>query len=133
MVRQIQKSPLKKTKKIFSKESGIVYIKAGFNNTIVTITDSKGAVICWSSAGTCGWKGTRKRTAFAAQTAAQTAVKHCMEQHKLKEAIIMIKGAGAGRETAIKGVLRSGLRITLLRDISGVPHNGCRPPNKRRL
>lgn len=132
MVPQIEKTPLKKIKTTFPDGIGIIYINTNFNNTIVTVTDLKGAVIYWSSAGKCGWKGTRKRTPFAAETVAKTAIKDCMDKHKLKQGVIIVKGVGRGRESAVKAVLKSGLKITLIRDVSNYPHNGCRPPNKRR-
>ncbi len=131
MARQIRKSPLKKTKRTVPK--GVVHIQASFNNTIVTITDLKGEVVSWSSSGACGFKGARKGTPFAAKTAAETAARQCMEQRKMKQARVMVKGPGAGRETAIRGLQEAGLQVTLIRDITSLPHNGCRPPKKRRI
>lgn len=132
MVPQTEKSPSKKTKTAFPDGIGIIYINTNFNNTIITVTDLKGAVVYWSSAGRCGWKGTRKRTPFAAETVANDVKKHCIDKHKLKRGVIIVKGVGRGRESAVRTVLRSGIKITLLRDVSNYPHNGCRPPNKRR-
>ena len=130
MARQIRKSPLKKTKRTVPK--GVVHIQASFNNTIVTITDLKGEVVSWSSSGACGFKGARKGTPFAAKTAAETAAKQSLDQG-MKQARVMVKGPGAGRETAIRGLQEAGLMITLIRDITSIPHNGCRPPKKRRI
>ena len=131
MAKQIRKSPLKKIKKTVPK--GIVHIQASFNNTIVTITDLKGQVVCWSSSGACGFKGTRKGTPFAAKIAAESAARRCMEQQKMGEAEIMVKGGGVGRDKALKGIVDAGLGIILIRDVTGIPHNGCRPPKKRRI
>jgi small subunit ribosomal protein S11 len=118
--------------KIAKLPKGVVHIQSTFNNTIVTITNLKGEVISWSSAGAVGFKGARKSTPFAAKTAAQTAARQSMDQG-LKQAKVLIKGAGPGRETAIRGLINSGLKITLIRDITAIPHNGCRPPKKRRV
>ena len=131
MAKQIRKSPLKKIKKTVPK--GIVHIQASFNNTIVTITDLKGQVVSWSSSGACGFKGARKGTPFAGKTAAESAVRQCMEQQKMEEAEIMVKGVGAGRNSALKGIFGTGLQIVLIRDVTCIPHNGCRPPKKRRI
>nr|WQA10859.1 ribosomal protein S11 [Streptosarcina sp. YL-2023a] len=130
MARQTRKSPSKKVKRKIPK--GIVHIQASFNNTIVTITNLKGEVISWSSAGTCGFKGARKGTPFAAKTAAETAARQSMDQG-VREAKVMVKGPGAGRETAIRGLIEVGLNLTVIRDITAIPHNGCRPPKKRRI
>jgi len=130
MVRQIKKSLPKKVKRKVPK--GIVHIQASFNNTIITITNLKGEVISWSSAGACGFKGARKSTPFAAKTAAETAAKSSLDQG-MKKATVLVKGPGAGRETAIRGLQEAGLTIDLIRDITSIPHNGCRPPKKRRI
>ncbi len=130
MARQIRKSSPRKTK--IKIPRGIVHIQATFNNTIVTITNLKGDVLSWSSAGACGFKGARKSTPFAAKTAAEAAARQCMDQG-MKEAKVMVKGPGPGRETAIRGLLDSGIQITVIRDITPIPHNGCRPPKKRRI
>ena len=111
---------------------GVAHIQATFNNTIVTITNSKGEVISWCSPGACGFKGARKSTPFAAKTAATTAAKRCVDQG-MKQTKVIVKGPGGGRETAIRGLQEAGLQITLIRDITSVPHNGCRPPKKRRI
>jgi small subunit ribosomal protein S11 len=112
--------------------SGVVHIQAGLNNTIVTITDKKGNVISWSSAGACGFKGARKGTPFAAQTAADQAARNARDRG-LRQVEIIISGNGAGRETAIRAVQKMGLGIFVIRDITPLPHNGCRPPKKRRI
>ena len=109
-----------------------MHIKATFNNTIVSITDPKGEVISWSSAGACGFKGARKGTPFAAQTAAENAAKKSLDQG-MRQVEIVVTGPGAGRETAIRSIQTAGLGISLIRDITPVPHNGCRPPKKRRV
>lgn len=130
MARQIRKISPKKVKKKVPK--GIVQIQASFNNTIITITNFKGDVISWSSAGACGFKGARKGTPFAAKTAAEIAAKQSVDQG-MKEVKVMVKGPGAGREPALRGLQEAGLLITLIRDITPIPHNGCRPPKKRRI
>lgn len=130
MVRQIRKLSPKKIKRKVPK--GVVYIQASFNNTIITITNLKGEVLAWSSSGACGFKGARKGTPFAAKTAAEFAAKKCVDQG-MKEAKVMVKGPGAGRETAIRGLQEAGLFINLIRDITPIPHNGCRPPKRRRI
>ena len=130
MAKQIRKSSLKKVKRKVPK--GIVHIQASFNNTIVTITNLNGEVISWSSSGACGFKGARKGTPFAAKTAAEMAAKQSLDQG-MKEAKVMVKGPGAGRETAIRGLQEAGLHVTLIRDVTSIPHNGCRPPKKRRV
>ena len=127
----MRKATIKKVKAA-KLPKGIVHIQSTFNNTIVTITNLKGRVISWSSAGGCGFKGARKSTPFAAKTAAQAAAQQSIDQG-LKQVKVMVKGAGPGRETAIRGLTDAGLQITLIRDITGVPHNGCRPPKKRRV
>lgn len=111
---------------------GIAHVQASFNNTIVSITDVKGALIGWSSAGKCGFKGSRKSTAYAAQMVAQDACKQAMG-HGLKEVEVRVKGPGAGRESAVRAIQAIGLEITVIRDVTPVPHNGCRPPKQRRV
>src|SRR5256886_7671061 len=120
----------KKTRK--NVQTGIVYIQSTFNNTIITITDVSGNVISWSSAGARGFKGSRKSTPFAAQVAAGDAAAKAME-HGLKNVSVMVKGPGAGRETALRALAAAGLKVTLIRDITPIPHNGCRPPKRRRV
>ena len=113
-------------------EKGAVHIRATFNNTIVTITDVNGNAISWASAGELGFKGSRKSTPFAAQTASETAVKAAMD-HGLKTVEVYVKGPGAGRESAIRALEAVGLQITMIKDVTPVPHNGCRPPKRRRV
>ena len=112
--------------------SGIAHVYATFNNTIVTITDLNGNVIGWSSAGKVGFKGSRKSTAYAAQLVAQDASRQAMG-HGLKEVQVLVKGPGAGRESAVRALQAIGLDLTLIRDVTPVPHNGCRPPKQRRV
>lgn len=112
--------------------SGAAHIQTTFNNTIITITDQGGNVIAWSSAGSLGFKGSRKGTPFAAQIASETAAKKAMEMG-LKHVDVYVKGPGAGRETAIRALQAAGLEITLIKDVTPVPHNGCRPPKRRRV
>ncbi|MBO1005207.1 30S ribosomal protein S11 [Pseudogracilibacillus auburnensis] len=113
-------------------ETGIAHIHSTFNNTIVTITDLQGNVIGWSSAGALGFKGSRKSTPFAAQMAAETAAKSALETN-MKNLEVSVKGPGAGREAAIRSLQAAGLEITAIRDVTPVPHNGCRPPKRRRV
>jgi len=120
----------KKEKKNVS--NGIVHIQASFNNTIVTITDGSGNVISWSSAGNQGFKGSRKSTPYAAQIAAAAAAKKAME-NGLKQIEVYVKGPGAGRESAIRALQAAGLEINVIKDVTPVPHNGCRPPKRRRV
>jgi small subunit ribosomal protein S11 len=112
--------------------TGVAHVQASFNNTIVSITDQSGAVIGWSSAGKCGFKGSRKSTAYAAQMVAQDACRQAMG-HGLKEVEVRVKGPGAGRESAVRAIQAVGLDITVIRDVTPVPHNGCRPPKARRV
>ncbi|CCP38115.1 30S ribosomal protein S11 (plastid) [Chondrus crispus] len=129
MARQIKKSSNKRKKNAIN---GITHIKSTFNNTIVTITDLKGETISWCSSGASGFKGAKKGTPFAAQTASEKAAKQAIEQG-LKQTEVMVNGPGAGRETAIRAIQATGIEITLIKDITPVPHNGCRPPKKRRV
>jgi len=119
----------KKTKNI---PKGIVHIAATFNNTIVTITDPKGNTISWSTSGACGFKGSKKSTPFAAQIASETAARKAAE-HGLKEVEVIVKGPGGGREAAVRALQTCGITVTSIRDITPVPHNGCRPPKRRRV
>jgi small subunit ribosomal protein S11 len=112
--------------------SGVAHVLSTFNNTIVTITDMKGNVIGWSSAGKVGFKGSRKSTAYAAQMVAQDASRQAMG-HGLKEVEVLVKGPGAGRESAVRALQAIGLDLTIIRDVTPVPHNGCRPPKQRRV
>ena len=113
-------------------ERGQAHIRSTFNNTIVTVTDVKGNAISWASAGGLGFKGSRKNTPFAAQQAAETAAKAAME-HGLKTIEVYVKGPGAGREAAIRALQTAGLEISLIKDETPIPHNGCRPPKRRRV
>ena len=113
-------------------ERGAAHIQSTFNNTIVTITDTQGNALSWASAGELGFRGSRKSTSFAAQSAAETAAKAAME-HGLKTVEVFIKGPGAGRESAIRALETVGLQITLIKDVTPIPHNGCRPPKRRRV
>lgn len=111
---------------------GVVFIKATFNNTQVTITDAKGDTLCWASSGTCGFKGSRKSTPFAGQCAAQQAAEKALK-FGLKEVDVRVKGPGSGRESAITALAAAGLNVKSIEDITPIPHNGCRPPKKRRV
>jgi len=110
---------------------GVVHIKSSFNNTIISITDQSGNVIAWASAGSAGFKGSRKSTPFAAQTAAESAARKAMEQG-LRKADVEVTGPGSGRETAIRSIQNLGIEVTGIKDVTPVPHNGCRPPKRRR-
>ncbi len=113
-------------------ERGAAHISSSFNNTIVTITDVAGNALSWASAGGLGFRGSRKNTPFAAQMAAETAAKAAME-HGLKTVEVFVKGPGSGREAAIRALQTAGLEVTLIKDVSPIPHNGCRPPKRRRV
>ena len=112
--------------------NGVVHIQSTFNNTIITITDVSGNVVSWSSAGARGFRGSRKSTPFAAQVAAGDAAAKAME-HGLKNVTVMVKGPGAGRESALRALAAAGLKISLIRDVTPIPHNGCRQPKRRRV
>ena len=112
--------------------TGIAHIQATFNNTIVTITDPNGNALCWSSAGKRGFKGSRKSTPFAAQLAAENAAREAQE-HGMRTVSVLVKGPGAGREAALRALAQTGLRVTTIRDVTAVPHNGCRAPKRRRV
>ena len=113
-------------------EKGAAHIQSTFNNTIVTISDVQGNAISWASAGELGFRGSRKSTPFAAQSAAETAAKGAME-HGLKTVEVYVKGPGSGREAAIRALQSAGLQVTMIKDITPIPHNGCRPPKRRRV
>lgn len=113
-------------------EHGVAHIKSTFNNTIITITDTKGNAISWASAGGMGFKGTRKGTPFAAQMAAESAAKVAME-HGMKQVEAYVKGPGSGREAAIRSLQAAGLEVNMIKDVTPIPHNGCRPPKRRRV
>ena len=129
MARKVVRTRRRERKNI---ESGVAHIKSTFNNTIVTITDTTGNALSWSSAGSMGFKGSRKSTPFAAQMAAETAAKAAME-HGLKIVECFVKGPGSGREAAIRALQATGLEVNLIRDVTPIPHNGCRPPKRRRV
>ena len=129
---KVAKKVVKRRRERKNIEKGTVHIRATFNNTIVTITDTAGNAISWASAGEFGFKGSRKSTPFAAQSAAETAAKAAME-HGLKSVEVYVRGPGSGRESAIRALETVGLQITLIRDVTPVPHNGCRPPKRRRV
>src|SRR4029450_11809524 len=129
---EVEKPKVVKAKGSKNVHSGVAHVLATFNNTIVTITDMKGNVIGWSSAGKVGFKGSRKSTAYAAQMVAQDASRQAMG-HGLKEVEVLVKGPGAGRESAVRALQAIGLDLTVIRDVTPVPHNGCRPPKQRRV
>ncbi|MBO4308882.1 MAG: 30S ribosomal protein S11 [Clostridia bacterium] len=126
------KKVVKKRRERKNIEKGAVHIQSTFNNTIVTISDAEGNAISWASAGELGFKGSRKSTPFAAQSASETAARAAME-HGLKTVEVFVKGPGAGRESAIRALETVGLQITLIKDVTPIPHNGCRPPKRRRV
>ena len=138
MAKSISKRVLRRTGRIDSRKSarripkGVIHVQASFNNTIVTITDVQGREISWSSAGTCGFRGTRRGTPFAAQTAAGNAIRAVADQG-MQRAEVMIKGPGLGRDAALRAIRRSGILLSFVRDVTPMPHNGCRPPKKRRV
>lgn len=126
------KKAVKKRRDRKNVESGAAHIRSSFNNTIVTITDLQGNAISWASAGEMGFKGSRKSTPYAAQTAAETAAKIAME-HGMKTVEVYVRGPGTGREAAIRALATTGLTVTLIKDVTPIPHNGCRPPKRRRV
>jgi small subunit ribosomal protein S11 len=129
---EVDKPKIVKAKGSKNVHSGVAHVLATFNNTVVTITDLKGNVIGWSSAGKVGFKGSRKSSAYAAQMVAQDASRQAMG-HGLKEVEVLVKGPGAGRESAVRALQAIGLDLTVIRDVTPVPHNGCRPPKQRRV
>tara|TARA_B100001094_G_scaffold322601_1_gene372179 strand:+ start:257 stop:655 length:399 start_codon:yes stop_codon:yes gene_type:complete len=132
MSTRTRKTQIKRRKRQRKVPKGIVHIYAGINNTIVTVTDLAGNALCWSSAGACGFKGARKGTPFAAQIAADRAARLCFDKG-IRKVAVFVQGAGAGRRASIRAVHNAGLSITLFREVTGIPHNGCRPPKRRRL
>jgi len=126
----VKKGTKKKVKK--NVQSGIAHIQATFNNTVITITDVGGNALCWSSAGQQGFKGSRKSTPFAAQMAAEECAKKAME-HGVRNLSVYVKGPGAGRESAMRALQAAGIKINMIRDVTPIPHNGCRPPKRRRV
>jgi small subunit ribosomal protein S11 len=129
---QQKKVVTKKRRERKNIERGAAHIRSSFNNTIVTITDTKGNAIAWASAGELGYRGSRKSTPYAAQMASETAAKAAME-HGLKTVEVYVKGPGQGREAAIRALQVAGLEISLIKDVTPIPHNGCRPPKRRRV
>nr|YP_009437413.1 ribosomal protein S11 [Dodonaea viscosa]ATG27828.1 ribosomal protein S11 [Dodonaea viscosa] len=138
MAKSIPRSGSRRTGRMGSRKSerripkGVIHVQASFNNTIVTVTDVRGRVISWSSAGTCGFRGTRRGTPFAAQTAAGNAIRTVADQG-MQRAEVMIKGPGLGRDAALRAIRRSSILLSFVRDVTPMPHNGCRPPKKRRV
>ena len=126
----MKKGVRKKVKK--NVQTGVAHIQSTFNNTMITITDVAGNTLCWSTAGGQGFKGSRKSTPFAAQVAAEECSKKAME-HGIRQLSINVKGPGSGRESAVRALQAAGIKITLIRDVTPVPHNGCRPPKRRRV
>lgn len=120
----------KKVKKNVS--MGVVHIQATFNNTIITITDTNGNVLSWCTSGSKGFKGSKKGTSFAAQLASETACKKVLE-YGMKSVVVFVRGPGAGRESALRAISHAGIRVTAIRDLTPIPHNGCRPPKRRRI
>nr|YP_010702104.1 ribosomal protein S11 [Asplenium incisum]WCL38374.1 ribosomal protein S11 [Asplenium incisum] len=113
-------------------QKGVIHIRASFNNTIITVTDVRGQVAPWCSAGACGFKGTRKSTPFAAQAAAENAIRASLDRG-MKQAEVMMSGPGPGRDTALRAIRRSGIILSFVRDVTPMPYNGCRPPRRRRV
>lgn len=130
MAQNVKKTRRRKERKNI--EHGAAHIKSTFNNSIVTLTDVQGNALSWSSAGSLGFRGSRKSTPYAAQMAAEEAAKGAME-HGLKSVEVYVKGPGAGREAAIRSLQAAGLEVTLIKDVTPIPHNGCRPPKRRRV
>jgi len=128
---QGKKSTKKKEKK--NVPVGMLHVKATFNNTLVTITDPSGNAIAWSSSGSCGFKGSRKSTPFAAQVATEEAARKAVAQNGLKTVDVYINGPGGGREAALRAVQAAGLKVNMIRDVTPIPHNGCRPAKRRRV
>lgn len=130
MARQTRKAaPSKLRRRTYR---GVVHIQAGYHNTIITMTNVRGDVLCWSSAGACGFRGKRKATTFAAKKAAEIVAKKSRD-FLMKEAKILVTGPGQGRETAIREIFKAGIKVSVIREKTGIPHNGCRPPKKRRV
>ena len=130
MAAQVKKTRKRREKKNI--ERGAVHIRSTFNNTIVTLTDVQGNALSWASSGGLGFRGSKKSTPFASQMAAETAAKAAME-HGLKSVEVFVKGPGAGREAAIRALQTAGLEVTMIKDVTPIPHNGCRPPKRRRV
>ena len=129
----VAKKVVKKRRERKNVEKGVAHIRSTFNNTIVTITDQQGNALSWASAGELGFRGSRKSTPFAAQTAAETAAKAAIEACGLKTVEVFVKGPGQGREAAIRALQSAGLEVVSIKDVTPIPHNGCRPPKRRRV
>ena len=127
-----KKAPVRRRRERKNIERGQAHIQSTFNNTIVTITDVNGNAVSWASSGELGFRGSRKSTPFAAQTAAETAAKTAME-HGMKTVEVFVKGPGAGREAAVRALQGAGLEVSMIKDVTPIPHNGCRPPKRRRV
>lgn len=132
MAKEKRKAKGKKRRSNLNVTSGVAHIQATFNNTIISITDPQGNVVAWSSAGNAGFSGSRKSTAFAAQVAAESASQKAKDLG-LKDVKVYVNGPGAGRESAIRAIQAAGLDVTLIKDVTSIPHNGCRPPKRRRV
>ena len=132
MAKDRGKRTSKKKKEKKNIPTGVAHVQSTFNNTIITITDLEGQVICWSSAGAMGFKGSRKGTPFAAQMAGEDSARKAKE-HGVKRVEVYVKGPGSGREAAIRSLQAAGLQISLIKDVTPIPHNGCRPPKRRRV
>ena len=130
MARDKRATPRRRERKNIS--AGVAHVNSSFNNTMITITDAQGNTIAWSSAGHCGFKGSRKSTPYAAQMAAEECAKKAMD-HGIRQLSVHVKGPGAGRESAVRALQAQGIKIALIRDVTPVPHNGCRPPKRRRV
>ena len=126
----MKKGGRKKVKK--NVQSGIAHIQSTFNNTIITITDVSGGALCWATSGGQGFKGSRKSTPFAAQVAAEECAKKALD-HGMRQIAVYVKGPGAGRESAVRALQAAGIKVTMIRDVTPIPHNGCRPPKRRRV
>jgi len=122
-----------KKKKREKVDEGMAHIHCTFNNTIITVTNMKGEVLCWSSAGSVGFKGTKKGTPFAAQKVAEDAVRKARDNYQLQQVLVVVRGPGSGRETAIRSLQAAGLKVVAIREATPIPHNGCRPPKKRKV
>jgi len=123
-------APKKRARKNIA--NAVAHIKASFNNTLISFTDESGNAICWATSGGAGFKGSRKSTPFAAQVAAEEACRKAMD-HGVKNVVVLVRGPGSGRESAIRAIAASGLNVTFIRDVTPIPHNGCRPPKRRRV
>lgn len=132
MAKEKRKGKVRKRRTTLNVTSGVVHVQATFNNTIISITDTQGNVVAWCSSGQVGFSGSRKSTAFAAQLAAEQVAKKVLDMG-MREARVYVNGPGAGRESAIRAVQAAGLNITLIKDVTPIPHNGCRPPKRRRV